>query len=59
MHLKSHKQTKNYMQGLESPHLMGIVVVAIVGLKIKNSWSGRRSDALANKQVFIVPTRAR
>jgi len=47
------------MQGLESPHLMGIVVVAIVGLKIKKSLEWEEIRCLANKQVFIVPTRAR
>ena len=51
----SRKQTNLYAW-VTDPHLLGLVI-ASVGLR--NPWSGRRSDALANKQVLIVTTRAR
>jgi hypothetical protein len=47
----SHKQTNLYAWVTE-PHLLGLVD-ASVGLR--NLWSGRRSDALANKQVSMLP----
>jgi hypothetical protein len=56
MHLKSHKQTKVYTQGLESPSLMGMaVIVVVVFFKRIHVVEGGDKTIWLKKQVFIVP----
>jgi hypothetical protein len=56
MHVKILTRRQIHMQGLQWPHLLGLLV-ASVGFNKSVEWE--ESDALANKQVLIVTTRAR